>query len=44
MIAIRRGLASAPGELPVRGTLLVVTTVIALVLLANVRQERVMSR
>lgn len=44
MIAIRRGLASAPGELPVWGTLLVVTTIIALVLLANVRRERVISR
>ena len=44
VIAIRRGLASAPGELPVWGTLLVVTTVIAVVLLANVQQERVISQ
>ncbi len=41
VIAIRRGLASAPGELPIWGSLLVVTTAIALVLLASVRQERV---
>ena len=41
MIAIRRGLATAPGELPVWGTLLVITTVIALVLLANVQRDRV---
>jgi hypothetical protein len=40
MIAIRRGLASAPGELPVWGTLLIVTTIIALVLLANVQRKQ----
>jgi hypothetical protein len=40
VIAIRRGLASAPGELPVWGTLLIVTTIIALVLLANVQQKQ----
>lgn len=44
VIAIRRGLASAPGELPVWGTLLIVTTVIAVVLLANAQQERVISQ
>jgi hypothetical protein len=44
VIAIRRGLASAPGELPVWGALLIVTTVIAVVLLANVQQERVRSQ
>ena len=44
VIAIRRGLASAPGELPVWGTLLFVTTVSAVVLLANVQQERVISQ
>jgi hypothetical protein len=44
VIAIRRGLASAPDELPVWGTLLIVTTVIAVVLLANVQQERVISQ
>jgi hypothetical protein len=44
VIAIRRGLASAPGELPVWCTLLIVTTVIAVVLLANVQQERVISQ
>jgi hypothetical protein len=43
MVAIRRGLASAPGELPIWGTLLVVTTVIALVLLASIQRERVVS-
>jgi len=40
MIAIRRGLVSAPGELPIWGTLCVVTTGIALVLLASVQRER----
>jgi hypothetical protein len=40
IIAIRRGLASAPGELPIWGALLVVTTVTALVLLAGVQRER----
>jgi hypothetical protein len=43
VVAIRRGLASAPGELPIWGTLLVVTTVIALVLLASIQRERVVS-
>jgi len=43
IVAIRRGLASAPGELPIWGTLLVVTTVIALVLLASIQRERVVS-
>jgi hypothetical protein len=35
------GLASAPGELPIRGPLTIVTTTIALVLLTNLRRERV---
>jgi hypothetical protein len=43
IVAIRRGLASAPGELPIWGTLLVLTTVIALVLLASIQRERVAS-
>jgi hypothetical protein len=42
-VPLRRGLASAPGELPIWGTLLVVTTVIALVLLASIQRERVAS-
>lgn len=36
-VAIRRGLATAPGELPIWGVLLVVTSAIALLLLANAR-------
>jgi hypothetical protein len=43
IVAIRRGLASAPGELPIWGTLLVVTAIIALVLLASIQRERVAS-
>jgi hypothetical protein len=43
VVAIQRGLASAPGELPIWGTLTLVTTVIALVLLANLQRERVVS-
>ena len=41
IVAIQRGLASAPGELPIWGTLTIVTTAIALVLLTNLRGERV---
>jgi hypothetical protein len=41
VVAIRRGLASKPGELPVWGPLALLTAAIALVLLRNVRQERV---
>jgi hypothetical protein len=43
-VAIRRGLANAPGELPVWGTLFAVTGVIAFVLLANVRRGQSVSR
>ena len=43
LIAIRRGLASAPGELPIWGTLFIVTTVIAVILLANARRDPVVS-
>jgi hypothetical protein len=39
VIAIQRGLVSAPGELPIWGTLTLFMTTVALVLLANVRQE-----
>jgi hypothetical protein len=41
VVAIQRGLADPPGELPVWGTLTVFTTTAALLLLANVRDERV---
>jgi hypothetical protein len=41
IVAIRRGLANAPGELPIWGTLTIFTTTIALLLLANIRHERV---
>ena len=40
IVAIRRGFASAPGELPTWGTLAVFTSTIALVLLSNVRRGR----
>ena len=43
-IAIRRGFASAPGELPIWGTLTMFTTIIALVLLTNVQRGRVAFR
>ena len=43
VVAIRRGLASPPGELPVWGVLLVVTSVIALVLLANAERKGTLS-
>jgi hypothetical protein len=41
LVAVQRGFIKAPGELPVWGTLTVFTTTVVLVLLANVRQERV---
>jgi hypothetical protein len=41
IVAIRRGLASVPCELPIWATLLVVTTAIALGLLASIQRERV---
>jgi hypothetical protein len=41
-IAIRRGLAAAPGELPIWVPLTLVTTLIALILLANVRRQPVL--
>jgi len=40
IVAIRRGLAEAPGELPIWGTLAVSTTAVTLLLLANVRGVR----
>ena len=43
VVAIRRGLASPPGELPVWGVPLVVTSVIALVLLANAERKGTLS-
>ena len=39
IVAIQRGLAAAPGELPIWGTLLVLTTAVAVTLLANVGHE-----
>jgi hypothetical protein len=39
IIAIQRGFATAPGELPIWGSLTLVTTTVAFVLLANVRRE-----
>jgi hypothetical protein len=39
IVAIRRGLAIAPGELPIWGTLTLIMAIIALVLLANVEVE-----
>jgi hypothetical protein len=44
IIAIQRGLASAPGELPIWGTLTVITSVIAFALLANLKSERIVLR
>jgi hypothetical protein len=41
MVAIQRGLADAPGELPIWGPLAIFTTFVALVLLANIRHERI---
>ena len=41
MVAIQEGLVAAPGELPIWGTLMVLTTAVAVALLANVRSERV---
>jgi hypothetical protein len=41
VVAIRRGLASAPGELPIWAPLTIFTTIVALVLIANVRRQRV---
>jgi hypothetical protein len=40
VIAIHRGLAETPGELPVWGTLAVLTTAVTLLLLVNVRSDR----
>jgi hypothetical protein len=44
VVAVRRGLASAPGELPVWAPLTIFTTVVALVIVANVRPQRVVLR
>jgi hypothetical protein len=41
VVAIQRGLADAPGELPFWGPLTMLMTIVALVLLANIRHERV---
>ena len=40
-IAIQRGLASAPGELPIWGALAIVTTVVAFALLGNIQGDRI---
>jgi hypothetical protein len=40
IVAIRRGLVTAPGELPIWGTLMMFTAAVAVALLANVRPER----
>ena len=39
IVAIRRGFAAAPGELPIWGTLMLLTTAVAVALLASVRSE-----
>jgi hypothetical protein len=41
IVAVRRGLAEPPGELPVWGTLALLTTTIAIVILTNVQRTRV---
>ncbi len=41
LVAIQRGLANAPGELPIWGTLTIFTAAVALALLANVRRDRI---
>ena len=41
VVAIHRGLTNAPGELPIWGTLTIITGGVALVLFASVRSERV---
>lgn len=41
VVAIQRGLANAPGELPIWGPLTILMTIVALVLWMNVRHERV---
>ena len=41
VVAIRRGYVEAPGELPMWGSLAIATTAAALLLLANVRPERI---
>jgi hypothetical protein len=43
IVAIRRGLSNAPGELPIWGTLTVFTATIAVLLLSNVRDARMRS-
>lgn len=40
IVAIHRGLAKTPGEVPMWGTLAVFTTAVTLLLLTNVRRER----
>ncbi len=41
LVAIHRGLVDTPGELPLWGALTLLTTIVALSLLANIRQEQV---
>jgi hypothetical protein len=41
LVAIQRGFVNAPGELPIWAPLTILTTVVALALFANIRQERV---
>ena len=40
VVGIRRGLAKAPGEVPMWGTLVVFTTAVTLLLLMNIRRDR----
>jgi len=40
IVAIHRGLAKAPGEVPIWGTLAALTTAVTLLLLTNIRRER----
>jgi hypothetical protein len=41
VVASGRGLPAAPGELPIWGPLALFTTILAVVLVANVRPQRV---
>jgi hypothetical protein len=40
IVGVHRGLANAPGEVPMWGTLTVLTTAVTLLLLTNIRRER----
>jgi len=43
IVAVHRGLARAPGELPLWGTLAVFTTAVTLLLLTNIQRKRILS-